>query len=128
MDTTNVRWPDSLWAAATPQGPELPELVGTEQADVIVLGAGFTGLSTARQAVVQIRRAGRVAVERAGRRHDRFRCLVRRLLEQDRRPRQSIGLGAGTGACRARSWSAHLFALACDQFRTPQRQMDREDG
>ena len=28
MDTANVRWPDSLWAAATPPGPELPELVG----------------------------------------------------------------------------------------------------
>jgi glycine/D-amino acid oxidase-like deaminating enzyme len=47
MDTTNVRWPDSLWAAVTPQGPELPELTGTQQADVIVIGAGFTGLSTA---------------------------------------------------------------------------------
>ena len=29
MDTTNVRWPNSLWAAATPPGPELPELIGT---------------------------------------------------------------------------------------------------
>jgi glycine/D-amino acid oxidase-like deaminating enzyme len=47
MDTTNVRWPDSLWAAVTPQEPELPELTGTQQADVIVIGAGFTGLSTA---------------------------------------------------------------------------------
>jgi glycine/D-amino acid oxidase-like deaminating enzyme len=47
MDTTNVRWPDSLWAAVTPQGPQLPELIGTQQADVIVIGAGFTGLSTA---------------------------------------------------------------------------------
>ena len=37
MDTTNVRWPDSLWAAVTPQGPELPELTGTQQADVIVI-------------------------------------------------------------------------------------------
>src|SRR5881398_2081390 len=54
MDTTNVRWPDSLWAAATPQGPELPELVGTEQADVIVIGAGFTGLSSA----LHLREAG----------------------------------------------------------------------
>src|SRR6267154_5392438 len=47
MDTTNVRWPNSLWAAVTPQGPDLPELIGTEEADVIVIGAGFTGLSTA---------------------------------------------------------------------------------
>ena len=47
MSTTDVRWPDSLWAAATPPGPELPELIGTEHADVIVIGGGFTGLSTA---------------------------------------------------------------------------------
>lgn len=47
MDTANVRWPDSLWAAATPPGPDLPELVGTAQADVVVIGGGFTGLSTA---------------------------------------------------------------------------------
>jgi glycine/D-amino acid oxidase-like deaminating enzyme len=54
MNTTNVRWPDSLWAAVTPQGPELPELIGTQQADVIVIGAGFTGLSTA----LHLREAG----------------------------------------------------------------------
>jgi glycine/D-amino acid oxidase-like deaminating enzyme len=47
MDIANVRWPDSLWAAATPPGPDLPELVGTAEADVIVIGGGFTGLSTA---------------------------------------------------------------------------------
>jgi glycine/D-amino acid oxidase-like deaminating enzyme len=46
MNTTDVRWPDSLWAAATPPGPDLPELIGTAQADVIVIGGGFTGLST----------------------------------------------------------------------------------
>ena len=54
MNTTNVRWPDSLWAAVTPQGPELPELTGSQQADVIVIGAGFTGLSTA----LHLREAG----------------------------------------------------------------------
>src|SRR5215207_5344516 len=47
MNTSNVRWPDSLWAAMTPSGPELHELTGTQQADVIVIGGGFTGLSTA---------------------------------------------------------------------------------
>ena len=54
MNTTNVRWPDSLWAAVTPQGADLPELIGTQQADVIVIGAGFTGLSTA----LHLREAG----------------------------------------------------------------------
>jgi glycine/D-amino acid oxidase-like deaminating enzyme len=47
MDSANVRWPNSLWAAVTPIGPELPELIGAAEADVIVVGGGFTGLSTA---------------------------------------------------------------------------------
>jgi glycine/D-amino acid oxidase-like deaminating enzyme len=47
MDTANVRWPDSLWAAVTPPGPALPELIGTSETDVVVIGGGFTGLSTA---------------------------------------------------------------------------------
>jgi glycine/D-amino acid oxidase-like deaminating enzyme len=47
MDPATVRWPDSLWAAVTPPGPELPVLAGSAQADVIVIGGGFTGLSTA---------------------------------------------------------------------------------
>ena len=54
MNTSNVRWPASLWAAVTPTGPELPELTGTQQADVIVIGGGFTGLSTA----LHLREAG----------------------------------------------------------------------
>src|SRR5882757_9396508 len=54
MNTTDARWPDSLWAAATPPGPDLPELIGAQQADVIVIGAGFTGLSTA----LHLREAG----------------------------------------------------------------------
>ena len=54
MNRAEVRWPDSLWAAATPSGPDLPELIGTQQADVIVIGAGFTGLSTA----LHLREAG----------------------------------------------------------------------
>ena len=54
MNSANVRWPGSLWAAATPAGPELPELVGRAEADVIVIGGGFTGLSTA----LHLREAG----------------------------------------------------------------------
>jgi glycine/D-amino acid oxidase-like deaminating enzyme len=54
MVTATVRWPDSLWAAVTPPGPELPVLEGAAQADVIVIGAGFTGLSTA----LHLREAG----------------------------------------------------------------------
>jgi glycine/D-amino acid oxidase-like deaminating enzyme len=54
MTAPEVRWPDSLWAAVTPPAPELPELTGAEQADVIVIGGGFTGLSTA----LHLREAG----------------------------------------------------------------------
>ncbi len=47
MNSATVGWPNSLWAAVTPRGPDLPELSGTQQADVVVIGGGFTGLSTA---------------------------------------------------------------------------------
>src|SRR6516165_2083108 len=45
MNSTSV--PESLWAAVTPAGPELPELAGAQETDVVVVGGGFTGLSTA---------------------------------------------------------------------------------
>jgi glycine/D-amino acid oxidase-like deaminating enzyme len=54
MERTGIRWPDSLWVAVTPAGPDLPELTGTQQADVVVIGGGFTGLSTA----LHLREAG----------------------------------------------------------------------
>lgn len=37
----------SLWAAVTASGPTLPRLTGHIKTDVVVIGAGFTGLSTA---------------------------------------------------------------------------------
>ncbi|WP_296571858.1 FAD-binding oxidoreductase [Phreatobacter sp.] len=45
--TSSAPWPPSLWAATAPPGPTLAPLVGDETADVVVIGAGFTGLSTA---------------------------------------------------------------------------------
>jgi glycine/D-amino acid oxidase-like deaminating enzyme len=54
MESANLRWPASLWAATTPPGPDLPELVGTTEADVVIIGGGFTGLSTA----LHLREAG----------------------------------------------------------------------
>ncbi|KRD96163.1 oxidoreductase [Bosea sp. Root381] len=45
--STPVTWPPSLWAATAPAGPVLGALAGDVQADVVVIGAGFTGLSTA---------------------------------------------------------------------------------
>lgn len=47
-------WPPSLWVAATPAGPVLPVLEGTVETEVAVIGAGFTGLSTA----IHLREAG----------------------------------------------------------------------
>src|SRR6201746_954847 len=54
MDSANAGWPDSLWAAMTPPGPELPKLVGAAEADVIVIVGGVTGVSTA----LHLREAG----------------------------------------------------------------------
>src|SRR5205085_10637971 len=48
------RWPSSLWVAVTPPGPDLPDLNGITEADVVVIGGGFTGLSTA----LHLREAG----------------------------------------------------------------------
>ncbi|MEA2885130.1 MAG: hypothetical protein QOH32_4386 [Bradyrhizobium sp.] len=54
MHPANVDWPDSLWTAVTPPGPDLPALAGDVRADVVVIGAGFTGLSSA----LHLREAG----------------------------------------------------------------------
>lgn len=51
---SSVTWPPSLWAAATPPGPDLPMLEGPIDAEVVVIGAGFTGLSAA----IHLREAG----------------------------------------------------------------------
>jgi glycine/D-amino acid oxidase-like deaminating enzyme len=37
----------SLWSAVTPVGPDLPCLETEEMADIVVIGAGFLGMSTA---------------------------------------------------------------------------------
>lgn len=42
-----VAWPPSLWAATAQPGPVLGTLEGAIENDVVVIGAGFTGLSTA---------------------------------------------------------------------------------
>lgn len=39
--------PESIWAAVSPPGPPLEALEGDTETDVVVIGAGFTGLSTA---------------------------------------------------------------------------------
>src|SRR5437764_3491885 len=54
MHSANVDGSCSLWAAVTPPGPDLPSLAGSATADVVIIGAGFTGLSTA----LHLREAG----------------------------------------------------------------------
>ncbi len=54
MTGMQADWPPSLWAAVTPPGPALPSLRGAEQAEAVVIGAGFTGLSAA----IHLREAG----------------------------------------------------------------------
>ena len=49
---------DSLWAATAPACPECPPLDSNDDADVAVVGAGYTGLSTA----LHLARAGRRVV------------------------------------------------------------------
>ncbi|NLD69138.1 MAG: FAD-binding oxidoreductase [Limnobacter sp.] len=55
-DTRRVSVADhgSLWSAVTPPGPQCPPLAGPASADAVVIGAGFTGLSTA----LNLRKAG----------------------------------------------------------------------
>ena len=45
--SSSVAWPPSLWAATAQPGPVLGTLEGAIESDVVVIGAGFTGLSTA---------------------------------------------------------------------------------
>ena len=55
--TPQIVEPGSLWAAVTPPGPPCEPLQGNIETDVVVIGAGFTGLSTAlnlRQAGVEV--------------------------------------------------------------------------
>lgn len=47
MERMDRAWPPSLWAAVTPSGEDYPALAGTATGDVVAIGGGFTGLSTA---------------------------------------------------------------------------------
>ena len=83
---------------------------------------------TARPAVVEIWRGGGVVLARSDPRHARVRCLVRRLLEQDRRAHQSARSFARPCARDARPRWPHLRALAGYQLRTTKRPLASQDG
>jgi glycine/D-amino acid oxidase-like deaminating enzyme len=46
-DSAVSAMPPSLWAATAPEGPRLEALTGSRRTEVAVVGAGYTGLSTA---------------------------------------------------------------------------------
>ncbi len=46
-EQTSITWPESIWAATAPPPPDCPALDGPLDVDAVVIGAGFTGLSTA---------------------------------------------------------------------------------
>ncbi len=51
MSNKHIEWPESLWkATATPLQP-LPALPGDMETDLLIVGAGYTGLSTALHAL-----------------------------------------------------------------------------
>ncbi|WP_027813288.1 NAD(P)/FAD-dependent oxidoreductase, partial [Burkholderia cenocepacia] len=43
----DAQWPDSLWSATAAPAPDTPALDASVSCDVAIVGAGFTGLSTA---------------------------------------------------------------------------------
>ncbi|TKT74756.1 FAD-dependent oxidoreductase [Aquamicrobium sp. LC103] len=45
--TENTEWPASSWAAVTPRSAIAPSLQGDAETEVVVIGGGFSGLSTA---------------------------------------------------------------------------------
>ncbi len=47
MSIATSTLPPSLWAATAPPAPPTPPLAGAQRADVLIVGAGFTGLSAA---------------------------------------------------------------------------------
>ena len=47
MDNGERGFSASLWRATAPESPPLPALKGPVEADVVIIGAGFTGLSAA---------------------------------------------------------------------------------
>lgn len=47
MPKIPVDWPRSIWAEVTPRRELAPALKGSTQSDVVVIGGGFSGLSTA---------------------------------------------------------------------------------
>jgi NADPH-dependent 2,4-dienoyl-CoA reductase/sulfur reductase-like enzyme len=54
IDGASIDTIGSLWQASTPSLPELAPAKGSKSTDVVIIGAGFTGLSAA----LELRRTG----------------------------------------------------------------------
>ena len=51
MTVQDTQWPDSLWRSTAEPAPDFDELNQDIETDLLIVGAGYTGLSTALHAV-----------------------------------------------------------------------------
>ena len=51
MTVQDTQWPDSLWRSTAEPVPDFDELNQDIETDLLIVGAGYTGLSTALHAV-----------------------------------------------------------------------------
>ena len=51
MTVQKTQWPDSLWRSTVESVPDFPKLNQDIETDLLIVGAGYTGLSTALHAV-----------------------------------------------------------------------------
>ena len=109
-------------------------LSNSGRAGTVGMGAAgaFAGAHQNRRtpgaAVVEIWCAGRVAVARTDPRHARLRCMVWRLLEQERRSYQSARAVARPGARCSRTRRPDLHPLARRQLCAAQQSMGGQDS
>ncbi|SEH96837.1 FAD dependent oxidoreductase [Rheinheimera pacifica] len=59
-------YPSSYWAAQTQTGASTGAIVADQSADIVVIGAGYTGLSCAYQLASRFNREIRSASDRLG--------------------------------------------------------------
>ena len=55
MTLQNTQWPDSLWRSTAEPVPDFDELNQDIETDLLIVGAGYTGLSTALHAVDHVK-------------------------------------------------------------------------
>ena len=79
--------PQSLWAATAIDGPDCPTLEGNINADVAIIGAGFTGISAAlhlaeKSCAVVVVDTGQPGIGASGRNGGQVNPGIKRTVEQ----------------------------------------------